>query len=392
MKFLKGLALSLLSFLLFLSLTVFGLALMLNNTILNPDFIATELDNLDVSSLTEEVLSEQVATGNFPEELGTAIVNTVTDLEPAVKEQVSAATHSIYDYLLGRKESLDLALTLKQTILSPDFFDSLVDELDISSLAEEYLTEQLTQDIPKEMEYLVDEYLDDAITAIEPWVKQQISAAADPVSDYLLGESRSLNVVISLEPVAEILEDTLKEAFLESPPEELAHLPQSTLEQSFDEHFGELAAVIPSAFELNESVFGTELPAQIAEALAEGEDALEQAKPIIGYLRLGFRLLIGFIVLLILGIIFIDRQVKTTTRILGIIFVICGVLQLAGTFIGKHFATTQIVPTDIPVQLQSWLPQLFSDSLSPLMIFSIVILVIGVALITVSFVYQSGES
>ena len=204
MSVLKGFGFGLLIFLFFLSLFIFGFALMLNTTVLSPKFITSKLDKLDVSPLAEELLSEQTTGEEFPKEFRTALVNTIADLEPAVKEQVSAATHSIYDYLLGREESLDLALTLKQTILSPDFFDSLVGELDITSLAEEYLTEQLTQDISKEMEYLVDEYLDDAITAIEPWVKQQISAAADPVSDYLLGESRSLNVVISLEPVAEI--------------------------------------------------------------------------------------------------------------------------------------------------------------------------------------------
>jgi len=48
MNFLKGLALSLLSFLLLLSLSIFGLALTLNQTILNPDFTISEVDRLDI--------------------------------------------------------------------------------------------------------------------------------------------------------------------------------------------------------------------------------------------------------------------------------------------------------------------------------------------------------
>ena len=51
MQFLKSLAISLLSFLLFLSLSIFGLAFMLSQTILNPDFVVAELNQLDISSL-----------------------------------------------------------------------------------------------------------------------------------------------------------------------------------------------------------------------------------------------------------------------------------------------------------------------------------------------------
>jgi len=71
MGFLKGLAVSLLSFLLFLSLSAFGLAIMLNSTILNPDFVTSQLDRLDISSLAEEIINEQ----NPEEEFGSALVN-----------------------------------------------------------------------------------------------------------------------------------------------------------------------------------------------------------------------------------------------------------------------------------------------------------------------------
>ena len=52
MKVLKGLELTILSLLLFLSLAVFGLAFTLSNTLLNLDFVAAEADKLDVPSLT----------------------------------------------------------------------------------------------------------------------------------------------------------------------------------------------------------------------------------------------------------------------------------------------------------------------------------------------------
>jgi len=80
MKVLKGLALSLLSFLLFLSLSIFGLALTLNLTILNPDFTVSELDRLDIPSLTKDLLSQQI-----PQDvpyIAEVVDNTIADLEP----------------------------------------------------------------------------------------------------------------------------------------------------------------------------------------------------------------------------------------------------------------------------------------------------------------------
>ncbi len=387
MKIFKNVTLGLLSFLLFLSLSTFGLALTLNNTILSPDFVTSELDKLEVSLLAEELISEQIPEGEFPEEFDTALVNTIAKLEPEIKEQVSAATYIIYDYLLGKSQSLSLALTLRNTILSADFVASIVDELDIASLAEEFLSEQLAEVIPQEIGYL-GEYVDDAIAKLEPTIKEELIAATDPILDYLLGESQSFNIVISIEPVMASLKDTLREVFLESPPAELADLTPSTLEQYFDEHFGEFAEVVQSTFELDETLLGIEMPGDIAEKLAEAEERLEQAKQGIGYFQFGYKLLIGFTLLLILGIILINRQVKGATRKLGIIFLSYGALEYIGTFIAKHFAGQEIIQLTTSSQLQSWLQQLLNDFITPIQMFSLGLLIGGIVLIVVSFVYK----
>ena len=395
MKFLKILAMSLLSFLLFLSLSVFGLMFMLNSTILNPDFVTTQLDNLDASSLTEEIINEEISRGEFPEELGTAIVNTVTKLEPMVKEQVGAATHSIYDYLLGEKPDPELTSTLRNTVLSQEFAVSLIEELDIPPLAGAFIKEQLTQEIPEEMEPLVeylDEPLDDTLTELEPWMKEQLSAAADPILDYLLGESQSLSVVIPLEPVKESLGNNLRQAFVQSPPPELSGMSQSALELLFDEIYQAYSAQIPSTFEFDESLLGAETPAEIAEALAEAEMMLEEGREYVAQFQLIYKALIGFMVLLVIGIVLIHHQVKGATRELGIIFATYGVLEYAGIFIAKYFTGKQIADFPlIPPSLQEWLPQFTSDFLAPLEMFSLGLLIGGVVLIVVSFVYKRGE-
>ncbi|MBA7478468.1 hypothetical protein ES707_13891 [subsurface metagenome] len=486
MKILKGLAISLLSFFLFLSLSIFGILFLLNQTILNSNFLSTQLDELDVAALVEEIISEQedeeafseeletalvntitkleapvkeqlgaaigetydyllgrketpdlrATLGNtflnsafvaslmeeldlsllaeefiseqlpeeFPEELQAALVNTITELEPTIKEKVSAAADPIFDYLLGESQSIDLALTLRNTFLSSDFVASLIEELDISSLASEFIGEQLLKDIPEEMSFLA-EHVDNIVAELEPTIKEELITAADPILDYLVGKSDSLSIEISLVPIVEELKDTLKETLLESPPTELAWLPFSELERYFDKYFGEMVGTIPLTIELDETIIPGEIPAQIAEALTEAEEGLEQARQSIadalteaeeglelarqyvGYFQLGYKLLIGLIVLLITGIVFLNREVRGATRKVGTIFLTCGVPWFAGILIGKYFAGKQIAQLDIPPYFQELLPRLVNDFSAPLQWFSLGLLIGGVVLIVVSFVY-----
>ena len=296
MKFLKGLALSLLSFLLFLSLSIFGLALTLNYTILNPDFVVSTLNRLDISSLAGEFLSQQIH-------------------------------------------------------------------------------QQIPQGEPR-----LAEVLDDTIADLEPWVKEQASTVTYSSYDYLMGRSQSLSVVISLEPVKESLRDNLREAFFQSLPPELKGLPPAEVERYFDEFYQGLTREIPSTFEFNESSLSPEVLAR-----------LEQAKQGISYFQLGYKALIGFILLLILGIILINREVKGATRGLGITFLTYGVLEYGGIFAAKYFAGAQLPQLGIPASLQAQLPQLLGDFLAPLEMFSIGIGIAGVVLLIVSFVYKPRE-
>ena len=58
MKVLKGFALGLLGFILFLSLTALGLAIMLNSTVLNADFVVSEVNKVDISSLANDYINQ----------------------------------------------------------------------------------------------------------------------------------------------------------------------------------------------------------------------------------------------------------------------------------------------------------------------------------------------
>ena len=268
-----------------------------------------------------------------------------------------------------------LALTLNLTILNPDFAVSELDKLDIPSLTKDLLSQQIPQDVP-----YIAEVVDNTIADLEPWIRDQTHDTIYSGYDYLLGKSQSLNLVISLEPLRDSVKSNLREAILRSPPPDLAGAPPAAVELYISEASQYVDEMIPPRFEFNESSLSP-------EALSQ----LTQIKQAVGYTQLAYKVLIAVILLLILGIVLIDREVRGTTRELGIIFATYGVFEYLAIFILKNLAGTQLPQLGIPPPLQTWLPQLFNHLLVPLEIFSLSLLVAGIALIIVSFVYKPRQ-
>jgi len=292
MKFLKVLALVLLGFLLFLSLSIFGVALMLNLTIFNSDFIISELDEFDISSLAKDLFHQQLI------------------------------------------------------------------------LNESYMTEAV----------------DDTITELEPWIKDQLHTSIYSGYGYLLGKRQSLYLEIPLAPLKDSLKNNLREAILQSPPPELTGASSTVIERYIGAAQHYVDEMIPPRFELNESSLSPEVLSQLIEV-----------KQAIGYVQLTYKILIALILLLILGIILIKREVRGASRELGIIFITYGALEYLGIFIIKRLTGTQLSQLDIPSLLQDWLPQFVGDVLIPLVIFSLSLLIAGVVLLVVSFVYKPRQ-
>lgn len=389
MSTLKIVAIVLLNLFLSLSLVVFGFAFTINMTALNADYVTSQLDDLPVSSLVEEAEFGEIIEDN--PELADLIEDVIIENETELKERAGEAIHIVYDYLEGRSQSLDLALTLRDTVLDPDFTITIIEQADFTPLIEEMVAELIAEvELPYGLS--VGPHLDDIAQELELWAKQQAAIAVPPIYDYILGQSQSLDVVISLEPVKEILKDTLKQDFFESPPPEFSGLSPAELEQEFDTLFEEFAADIDSTLEIGEELTDSEMPSQVAESLEDAEEALGEAQRYIGYFNLGYGLLIGFIVLLILGIILIYREVKGATRTLGAAFLTYGIINLIAVFVARGLARPPIARLDIPLSLQTWLTQLINSSLTPLLVLAIVLLIVGAALLTVFFIYRRRQT
>ncbi len=270
---------------------------------------------------------------------------------------------------------LGLAFTLNRTVLNPDFAISQLDRLDVPSLAGERLIER----IPEEMGFMA-EYLDDMITDLEPWINEQVNAAVYAGYDYLLGRSQRLSLVIDMQPVKQSLRDSLWQAFVESPPPELQGVPPALAEQYFNEFYYEFSEQIPPTIEIDESLLGPEVMG-----------TLEQVRHYIGYLQIAYRVAIGATIAIIVGLVFLYRQVKGATRAIGIPCLICGISTYVSTVVIKYFVGRQIVPVGLPAQLQAWLPRFINDALAPMQMFGIGLMVAGTTLLIVSFVYKRRQ-
>ena len=278
-----------------------------------------------------------------------------------------------------------LAFAANRTVLNPDFVVSHLDRLDVTSLSKELLREQVPPEVTSIVPpQFIEELLDDVVTDLEPWIREQAGVAVYAGYDYLLGRSEELLVVIDLEPAKAILRDSLWQSFAESPPLGLGILSPAELESLFGEFYDDISRQMPVTLEIDEGMINTISP--------EIMPLLEQARRYIGYLQIAYGVLIGATAALVAGIILLDRRVKGATLWLGIPCLICGIFAYVSTFAIKRFAGLLMAQLSLPVQLQDWLPQFLTDSLAPLEVYGIVLVAVGAALLIVSVVYRRRQS
>jgi hypothetical protein len=399
MRGLKIAGLIILSFILFISLIVFGLAFSLSRTALNPDFVIAEGDKLEIASLAGEAMS-QALPKELSEEALDSLTETITTLEPRLKDELDTIVYSVYEYLHGEREDPELANLLGLTLLSSDLIVAVIDAMDAPQLARIFLgefEEEIAQEFPLPEEafpHLVDG-IEELLTDLEPWIKEQVEYAAGPIADYLAGEVENFSVTISLEPLRDGLREMLLEVFLDFPPDELEGLPPEELEQAFDAFWAEFAEeMLPTPFQIDETVIGGDAHVQIASFTSTAETVLSQARKYVGYVRLAYILSIVVSALLIAGIVLIYRNVKGSTRTLGIVFLASGLVVLAVALIGKHVGGEQMLRAMVaaPPQLQVWASQVLVDLLAPLQWLGIGFIAGGIVLLVVSFIYKPSQT
>lgn len=198
MNFLKNFSVGIISFVLFLALTVFGLAYSLNSTLLNPKFINSTIDSINVTDMIRSVSDSSLlgqSGSNTPQQQ--YMLDTLGSAEPVIKQGLNTGISSIYDYLLGHRNQPQLDTALRDSFMNQTFTANLLKTVDFSRMINVYSADitsagsgQITPDTVKAIEATVKD--------IQPSLKDKLAAASDPVYAYLLGQTNSLDLAGTL--------------------------------------------------------------------------------------------------------------------------------------------------------------------------------------------------
>lgn len=371
MGFLKGFTLTLIGVLLFLSLLVFGAGLTFNFTALSPNFINSQIDDLDIAAIVRDTILETSAGNDIPDALREFLDDELPNYSEELKAAVAEAVNRLYDYVLGRTDTLDINVVIGETILDPELFYSLADKIDWPDLAEELVKRKIGTELNPTFSYLAD-YVDDAMLELDSWFKQTLRIVVPPLHDYLLQLNPSLEVSVPLLEPAIVLYDTLYDVYTRFPPPELAGAtPEERLAEFNYFFFFELIQDLPVAIEIN-STFFEGAPQSLADGLAEINSEIDLVKKNIVYYWLAFYSL-GVFILVLVGLAFlIQKKVDKTLHFVGIVFFIFGLAAFVGVMVTNSMLNpSSIIASGMPSAIQFWLPGVIETALRPLLLFSI---------------------
>jgi Ca2+/Na+ antiporter len=382
----------------------------LGEAFLNPEFVDKLLAEISLTELVDIMISEQAGEEGLPEEFIDAMKSVVADLEPDIKEQASEISGPVFDYVLGVTQDMDLTAVLRDTVLNEDFVVPLIEKLDFAVLAEDVISEQLVGQIPPEMDFLT-EYIDDAVRVLEPTVKTELTEAAGPILDYLLGDTSRISIEISMADVAKNIENDLRNELFSAPPSEYADLSQSELDEIFDEYVaGRLSEMLPETLKIDESIIGPEIASSLAVTIADAEESLTSirneldnvetemqaplrtAREYVSYFQLAYTLFMVFIGLMVLFVILLLRDVRVICRRIGVPLFIYGLLEYVGIWVGRYFLDGRIhYPADFPDAAAGIITDITNSVMRPLEIFSLAMMIVGLVLTITSYVYKRKQ-
>jgi hypothetical protein len=350
----KGLGTGILSFLLFISLSVFGLAFLLHSTLLNPNFVASEVDKLNFTAVTQEFVDKEFK-DKLPTEaafLKEAVYDVVAQEQTWIKQQADYAIHTSYDYLLGNTDELviNIPLEAEKANLKERLWDALNKEL----------PGWLPEIVGQELGPYIDEHIQDYVNI----VPRQLLPFGD---------------MFSTEQLSQYLHEYLQQVdtqIITGNIPLVTGLLEALIRPYYDQYYDEFAAQVPD----NEIYNQENIP-------ADTMDALVTARHYIGVFQTWYYVLIAIMALLVAGIILINRNVRVITRSLGIGLAVYGIFEFAGVLVARAINFTGIL-SDLSASLDTWITGFFRDFLLPLQLFSLGVLVIGVVLLVVSFVYR----
>jgi len=276
-------------------------------------------------------------------------------------------------------------LSLKSTLLNPEFIVTEVSKLEIAPLAGDLVMDQIVPGLPPELRYLEGDIRDAVVNVVareEPWLKEQAAAVITGGYAYLLGDTVRLNITVPLEHLTEAVLPELRDALTPIvaaalPPQMAAGAPAF-----IDQYLQQYAWMLPAELVINES----SIPPDVMESL-------RTIRRYLGYFPVIYYSLLGLMVLLVLGIFLVHRQFRGTARDAGITLVVFGGIDLLLLFLLRRYLQLldPFPATGLPSALVTWMNTVATDVLVPARTYGIVILAAGVVLLAGSFFIPKPE-
>jgi hypothetical protein len=284
-------------------------------------------------------------------------------------KSISAST--LYVLLILCLAIIPLMTNLKGTILNANFIVAELNKLSLRAA----LTQLYPQDLTGTELYKA-ETVNATLTAIGPAIKSQADQIIYEVYPYLLGQSQTLQVSVSLAILQESLRFNLEQVIFQSPPIEFLGYTPEQKKDYIDNTYTRLFRHIPANMQISSDV-STAIP-------------LNDVRNWIGIFKLVSILFIPLTLLVCLGIILITRKVKEFTRKLGTSILLGGILGFTYAYVLKllGFVSGSLFPLS---ELQKWSIQVTIDILAVVHSPGIWIIMIGVAMMVVSLGYERWE-
>ena len=181
MSVLRGFFSGIFCFLLFDVLALLGVIITVNLTVLNADFVTSELDKLDVYSVVLEQAKAKLPGQEFID--AETMDKVLADVKPWLKEQANTVIRDVYAYLKGGQE-LNVTISLEQ----------------LRNAVKENLREIALNSLPPELQGVSQSQIDAYMSQVDVEIDKAIPASFE-LNEAVIGSQ----VVAQLEQVRKII-------------------------------------------------------------------------------------------------------------------------------------------------------------------------------------------
>ncbi len=187
MGVLKGAALGFFGFLLFMAMIVFMVANTVNGTVLSPNFITAEISKIEIGPRIVDFVGEDLTGDDFPPTARDALFAAIIETEPVIKQALNAGINSIGSYFRGEIEDPALSEVLASTFINSRFVQSMLAEVDVATLASAMIEDVMSAEYSGPIL--------DALAENDERLKAQLVTASQPIFDYLLSRTASIDLL-----------------------------------------------------------------------------------------------------------------------------------------------------------------------------------------------------